>query len=229
MKMDYKQFDAQSQSVWNANMYDDICKTALSRCSLLQQANLDFSRASILDIGCGPGGISQALLRRNKIREIALMDLRVEGLQIAADNLRKIDKDQKLFLIDGDVHHIPLTDNLFSLVISRGSQRFWIDQYRAFQEIHRVLEPDGIAYIGGGRGSSTFQKHRELNDPDWNPESFRRDRHFLKHLPSYLLPDEAYQALFQEWNVPWAIYSNEGDGHWFCWQKRVLEKIPIPG
>lgn len=82
-----------------------------------------------------------------------------------------------------------------------------------------MLKPGGIAYIGGGRGSVSFQELRKQQDPEWFPQNFDRDAEFRKRLASHMLPDEAYCEMFREWEAEFVIYGNEGDGHWFCWRK----------
>lgn len=200
-------------------MYDDICSTLLERCSFLLADRIDLERAKVLDIGCGPGGLSLALLRRTPLGSLYLLDPRPDGLEIAARNIRALAPEVELHPLTGSVQQIPWQDDDIDLVISRGSQRFWEDQPKAMQEIQRVLRPGGLAYIGGGRGSEKFQELRKQQDPEWFPQNFARDAEFRKRLTSYMLPDEAYCEMFRAWGAEYMIYGNEGDGHWFCWRK----------
>lgn len=219
--MDYSNFDRASQSPWNQKMYDDICATLLERCADLLKSPLYLKQAKVLDIGCGPGGLSLALLRQISVGGLYLLDLRQDGLEIAAGNIRQLAPGLELHLLPGSVHQISLEDDSMDLVISRGSQRFWEDQPKAMREIQRVLRPSGIAYVGGGRGSARFQEVRKEHDPEWSPENFARDSKFMKQLTSHMLPDEAYCEMFREWRAEYTIYSHEGDGHWFCWRKSL--------
>lgn len=227
--MDYSKFDKSSLSPWNQRMYGDICSTMLRRCSDLVNGPLNLKRAKVLDIGCGPGGLSLALLRQISVDSLYLLDLRSDGLEIAARNARLLAPDLELYPLEGSVHQIPLQDDDIDLVISRGSQRFWADQEKAMREIQRVLRAGGIAYIGGGRGSIEFQKIRKEQDPEWFPENFARDAEFMKRLPTNMLADEAYCEMFKAWGVDYSIYNNEGDGHWFCWRKSFPPSSGING
>jgi ubiquinone/menaquinone biosynthesis C-methylase UbiE len=56
------------------------------------------------------------------------------------------------------VHRIPPADGSVNLVISRGSIPFWNDPVVALKEIYRILTPDGMAYVGGGRGTPEIRK-----------------------------------------------------------------------
>lgn len=216
----YSAFDKMSESIWNMRMYDDIVQTLLERCaSLAGKETLDLSKARILDAGCGTGGMSIALLKRKPVMEIALLDLRDNALKKASQRIRTIAPETTIVLYNADVHAIPAEDNTFDLVISRGSQRFWHDQHRAYEELRRVMKPSGIAYIGGGRGSLRFQKQRAEGDDTWEPDHYGCDRRVQRRLPSFSLPDSAYRELFEAWGDSYEIYAHEGDGRWFCWQK----------
>lgn len=227
--MDYTNFDKASQSPWNQRMYDDICSTLLERCSNLANGSLNLAQAKVLDVGCGPAGLSLALLRKISVGSLHLLDLRPDGLEMAARNIRLLVPGLELHLLEGSVHQIPLEDGDMDLVISRGSQRFWEDQPKAMREIQRVLRPGGIAYIGGGRGSARFQELRKEQDTEWFPENYARDAEFRKKLPSYMLPDDAYCDMFSKWGTEYMIYSNEGDGHWFCWRKSISTPVSQNG
>ena len=216
----YRTFDAMSESTWNLRMYDDIVQTLLMRCAALAgKKALDLSLSSVLDVGCGPGGMSIALIKQTPIFEICLLDLREEALKKASQRIKDITPETNITIHNADVHDIPIEDNVFDLVISRGSQRFWKDQIRAFEEIRRVMKPHAIAYVGGGRGSQIFQKKRADGDDSWEPRHFACDSHDRRRLPSFKLPDRAFRQLFETWGDRYVIYSQKGDGHWYCWQK----------
>lgn len=216
----YRAFDEMSESAWSMRMYDDIILTLLKRCAaLVGKEALDLSSSRVLDVGCGPGGLSIALIKRTSVFEIGLLDLRENALKKASQRINSIAPEINVTIFKADVHAIPAEDDTFDLVISRGSQRFWRDQLRAFEEIRRVMKPHGIAYVGGGRGSRLFQKQRAECDESWNPSHFSCDRQFKHQIPSFKLPDSAYRQQFETWGDPYVIYTLEGDGHWYCWQK----------
>lgn len=216
----YRAFDEMSESAWNVLMYDDIVQTLLLRCAALAgEETLDLSSSRVLDAGCGPGGMSIALVKRTSVFEIGLLDLRENALEKASQRIKDIAPETNITIYNADVHSIPVEDDTFDLVISRGSQRFWRDQLCAFREIRRVMKAKGIAYIGGGRGSRLFQKQRAESDESWEPEHYACDSYDRRRLPSFKLPDSAYRQQFEAWGDPYLIYAEEGDGSWYCWQK----------
>lgn len=134
-----------------------------------------------LDIGTGGGPL---LIELGKITELELvgLDIDPEALVLAAENARRHGLDPSRFSWHrGDVHALPLPSGFADLAVSRGSIPFWDDHTCAFQEIHRVLRPGGLAVIGGG--FSRYQSTEEISRmrPAWarkdNPEKRARWLH----------------------------------------------------
>jgi ubiquinone/menaquinone biosynthesis C-methylase UbiE len=73
---------------------------------------------------------------------------------MAKENIEAKGLIGRVIPVVGDVHRMPFQDNVASLIVSRGSMRFWRNKPAAFGEIHRVLRPGGKGYVGGGLGSS---------------------------------------------------------------------------
>ncbi|MDD2443901.1 MAG: class I SAM-dependent methyltransferase [Desulfotomaculaceae bacterium] len=114
-------------------------------------------RGTCLDIGCGGGYLGIAMTGITEL-DVYLFDASQEMLKIAAGNIASRGLEQRIQTLPGDVHKIPLDDNSIDLVISRGSVFFWRDRQKAFQEIHRVLKPGGVAFVGGGFGTEALKE-----------------------------------------------------------------------
>jgi len=131
------------------------------------------TRGTCLDLGSGPAPLSIALAWISDLQVTAL-DSSPEMFALARENIRKSHIEDRVVPVIGDVHAIPAADATFNLVVSRGSYHFWADLPAAFREIHRVMKPGGMAYIGGGYGSARIRdevlagrKERGIvDDPD---------------------------------------------------------------
>ncbi len=85
--------------------------------------------------------------------------------------------------IQADACALPLRDNLADVIVSRGSLQFWPDLQKGLAEIHRVLKPGAVAYVGRGLPEKlppeTARKIREGQgeglkyDPDKTEQQFR--------------------------------------------------------
>ena len=169
---------------------------------------------TLLDIGCGGGHMSYALIRKGNYAHIHLLDINQYALDAARERAIALGYSSKISFTLGNVEDIPFKDNLFDLVISRGSMPFWDNQIRAFSEIYRVLRPEGQAYIGGGFGNRE-QRDRinrifANNDRGFKPFDKKRSK---------TLPDEDYEELFKKWDCEHEIINDTDKGHWFVFKK----------
>jgi ubiquinone/menaquinone biosynthesis C-methylase UbiE len=131
-----------------ARIYPVIANQILDRTGITE--------GTCLDIGSGPGSLALALATLSELKVTAL-DSSPEMYELAQKNIRMRGMEDRVIAVTGDVHAIPAPDASFHLVVSRGSYHFWNDLVVAFAEVSRVLRPGGMAYIGGGYGSSKIR------------------------------------------------------------------------
>ncbi|MGD8563793.1 MAG: methyltransferase domain-containing protein [Desulfarculaceae bacterium] len=138
------------------------------------------SKGDCLDIGCGGGYLGLALARCSGLR-IHFLDPLKEMLEIVRRNVSEERLEDRTAILHGSAEAIPLPDGAVDLAVSRGSVFFWDDLESAFQEIHRVLAPGGMAYIGGGFGSAKLKqevirkREAQKGDGDRWQENIRRN------------------------------------------------------
>ncbi len=101
-------------------------------------------RATIVDLGCGPGDLVVALASR-------LHDARITGLDLSPSMLlwasRHATTDGRLRFVVGDAANLPFATASVDLVVSTLSLHHWTEPADVFAEIARVLRPDGVALI----------------------------------------------------------------------------------
>jgi SAM-dependent methyltransferase len=119
-------------------------------------ARTGITKGTCLDVGSGPGLLAIAIALLSDLRVTALDDS-PEMLEIARQNIRDRCMEELVVPAIGDVRAIPSADDTFQLVVSRGSFHSWYHLPVAFHEIHRVLRPWGMAYIGGGYGNARIR------------------------------------------------------------------------
>jgi ubiquinone/menaquinone biosynthesis C-methylase UbiE len=144
----------------NARQYDEFTRTTFAGIypviadQILERTGI--THGTCLDLGSGPAPLAIALASLSNLQVTAL-DSSPEMFALAKKNIRDRCMEHAVIPVLGDVHAIPAPDAIFCLVVSRGSYHFWEDLPAAFREIHRVLKPGGMAYIGGGYGSARIR------------------------------------------------------------------------
>jgi len=156
-----------------APIYPIIAENIVNELNILQGV--------CVDVGSGPGSLAIALAKITDLQMI-LLDPSKDMHQHALDNIKACHLQNRVRLLSGDVHRIPLESGQVDLVISRGSVFSWEDLEQAFKEIYRILAPGGKSFIGGGFGNKAMteqvtEQMLEIN-PNW--KKFR-EKNFSQH------------------------------------------------
>lgn len=107
---------------------------------------------SLLDCGCGNGGVARIL--RGRVREVTAVDVEPSGDWRDEAGLR--------FLV-ADALQLPFGDESFDLVHSKDSLHHMSSPEQALAEYHRVLRPGGSALIvEANRYNPAFYPHMTL-------------------------------------------------------------------
>jgi ubiquinone/menaquinone biosynthesis C-methylase UbiE len=173
-----------------------------------------------LELGSGPASLAIALAARSDLAVVCL-DYSGEMHEAASRNIAEAGFSDRIRLICGDVHDIPLADGSADLIVSRGSVFFWDDLPAAFREVYRVLRPGGRTYIGGGFGN------RELRD-SVAAEMIRRNPDWKEFNRKNISAENArrFRAILEGIGVPTfeIVYGDEG--LWVVISKKTGGALP---
>lgn len=98
------------------------------------------SSASLLDVGCGGGFLSNAM---------AELGFNVTGLDISSDSLlvaARHDRTGRVRYLQGDAYALPFADASFEIVTAMDFLEHVEEPERAIREIARVLKPSGVFF-----------------------------------------------------------------------------------
>jgi ubiquinone/menaquinone biosynthesis C-methylase UbiE len=104
-------------------------------------------KARVLDVGSGPGFWTVGLAREHPTVSVVGIDYSLTQVR-AADRLRARSNVQNCGFMQANAMALPFADTSFDIVISAASLKHWPNGKRGFEEIWRVLVPDGIAFVG---------------------------------------------------------------------------------
>ena len=102
---------------------------------------------TILDLATGTADLAIALAKRNPESFIIGMDISEKMLEIGRRKVAKEGLGSQIELRNGDAASLPFGDNAFDAVTVAFGVRNFEDLDRGITEIHRVLKPNGKAFI----------------------------------------------------------------------------------
>lgn len=99
---------------------------------------------SWLDLGCGTGALSEAIINNNRPAELYCVEPSPDFLAKAKERL-----DGKAEFLVGNASSIPIGNNNVDIIVSGVAMNFFPDLPAAFTEMKRVLKPNGTisAYV----------------------------------------------------------------------------------
>ncbi|MBA2862814.1 class I SAM-dependent methyltransferase [Methanococcus maripaludis] len=216
MSENRKKFDKKG-----ANNMDEISKTLFAPIYPVIAENIinrfKITNGTCVDIGSGPGALSIALAKQTDLSIIAL-DFSKHMNEIASKNIEDANLNDRIQIVQGDVHNIPIDNDYADLIVSRGSVFFWNDIATSFREIYRILKPGGKTYIGGGFGNKELRDSISAEmirkNPDWkefnrkniSQENVERFQNVLDEIGI-----QSYEIILEDEGF-WIIISKTGRG-----------------
>ena len=166
-----------------------------------------------IDVGSGPANLAVAVAKRTKLTTYA-MDFSSHIFPMAMENIDAAGLIGRVTPVVGDVHRMPFRDGAATLVVSRGSMRFWKNKPAAFREIKRVLKPGGKGYVGGGAGSTELYEEvgRRMSavDKGWEKRpKFKYRRNDVPYFDGVMA-----KAGFKQYEI-----INDDSGFWIYMEK----------
>ncbi len=102
-----------------------------------------------IDVGSGPGTLILELCKQTKLHWVNA-DINPHFFPYFFSRAEAAGYSGRVSAICADACALPFRDGFADVVVSRGSFHFWPDLQKGLAEIHRVLKPAGVAYIGRG-------------------------------------------------------------------------------
>ncbi len=130
---------------------------ALNRRMLLPLADLAKQEASILDAGCGTGGLIRTMQQFEP-------RWRITGLDISPLACSYARERSSASIVEGSVESLPFNANQFDAVVSADVLYHINDTSKALQEFGRVLKPGGSLVINVPAYNWMWSYHDDLVD-----------------------------------------------------------------
>ncbi len=99
----------------------------------------------VLEVGCGPGALIQALAAKTTAGSVVGIDLSPTMLQQASKRNAQAIREGWARLEGGSATALPFEEASFDKALSANSVPFWPDQVAGVREMRRVLRPGAIS------------------------------------------------------------------------------------
>jgi ubiquinone/menaquinone biosynthesis C-methylase UbiE len=110
---------------------------------------LGIAGGTVLEIGPGPGYLGLEWLKRTPGGRLFWLEISEDMRRLAEGNAERYRLKDRIGVTIGDAtKKIPFDDAYFDGVFTRGSMHEWSDPLTVFNEIERVLKPNGSFYVG---------------------------------------------------------------------------------
>ncbi|MBL8577571.1 MAG: methyltransferase domain-containing protein [Mesorhizobium sp.] len=105
---------------------------------------LDLRGKTILDIGCGSGGITLHLVEKHNAAHATGFDVELPVIEAARLRARKRSLSDRAIFVHAAPGPLPFADGTFDMVFSKDALLHVPDKDALFAEIFRVLKPGGV-------------------------------------------------------------------------------------
>lgn len=102
------------------------------------------TKGNVLEIGSGPGYVGLEWLKSASDSTLTGCEISREMIKLAEKNARDYGFEARTNYIEGNCMRMPFPDASFDDVFSNGSLHEWEDPVKVFNEIYRVLKPEGL-------------------------------------------------------------------------------------
>jgi ubiquinone/menaquinone biosynthesis C-methylase UbiE len=139
-----------------ARRYDKEIRTRtqnLSKSFVYIAREWGIADGKVLDVGTGTGRLAIEFAKAVSGVQVVGLDLSEVALKLARENVQDGDMSLRTSLKMGDAEDMPFEDDTFDLVISSNTLHLVKNPVSMFNEIHRVLKPQGRFLISDLRRS----------------------------------------------------------------------------
>lgn len=114
-------------------------------------------RPQILDIGCGPGWIPIRLAQSNPELRVTGIDVSLQFLANANENKNREGVGEQVEFVEGSAEGLDqFAAQSFDMVISNQSLHYWTSPHNVFDQVARLLKPNGNFCISDDRRDMTL-------------------------------------------------------------------------
>lgn len=105
------------------------------------------SSGSVLEVGPGPGYLGLEWLKKTKDTKLTGVEISPDMIAMAERNAKEYGFEDRVRYVKSDAQKMPFDDEMFDAAFTNGSLHEWSQPLKIFNEIYRVLKPQGSYFI----------------------------------------------------------------------------------
>jgi len=148
--------------------YDEVAvlQQEIGRRMLARLDTMRIDPARILDLGCGTGQSSGALLKRYPRADVVALDFALPMLALTRSRGRWLRRPRCLC---ADLDHLPLADQSMDLVFANAALQWSAGPDRVFADIARILKPGGLVLFSSFGPDTLSELRAAWSEVDGRP------------------------------------------------------------
>ena len=213
-------YDSMDHSSVNRVFVDDLLSAA-NAAGFSERLVSRNERLRVLDVGTGTAQIPIEFCQRPVNADIVAIDLAVEMLLLAEQNIRNAGLHGRILLEHVDAKELPFDDGEFDWVISNSIVHHIPEPIDSLREMQRVLKPGGLLFVRDLLRPDSPEEVEQIvqfyaiNDSNEQYQLFRQSLH------AALTPTEMGK-LMESLGWPASTVQQTSDRHWTAVAKSQL-------
>lgn len=146
------------QGDFNVQIYDQMQRRLRDKgwIETKEIINNGITSGLALELGPGPGYLGLEWLKLTQGTMLQGLDISPDMIEIAEKNAEEYGLSDRVEYVQSSGEKMPFEDNLFNAVFTNGSLHEWSEPQITFDEIWRILKPDGRIFISDLRRDMSF-------------------------------------------------------------------------
>lgn len=153
-----KETDEGIQEEFTVEVYDQMLRRLRDKgwMETDQIIKSGINRGLSLEVGPGPGYLGLEWLKKTNSTKLMGIEISPAMIKMATRNSKEYGFEKRVKYVKGDAQKMPFEDNYFDGVFSNGSFHEWSQPKKIFNEIYRVLKPEGRYFISDLKRDMNF-------------------------------------------------------------------------
>lgn len=205
-------YDSMDHSSVNRLFVDDLLAAA-EVAGFAEQLASHSNRLRVLDVGTGTAQIPIEFCQRPVNVDMVAIDLAVEMLLLAEQNIRDAGLHGNILLEHVDAKDLPFDDGEFDWVISNSIVHHIPDPIDCLREMRRILKPGGLLFVRDLLRPNSSDRVEEIVEMYAGDDNDDQRQLFRQSLHAALTTSEMAE-LMESLGWPASTVTQTSDRHW---------------